>query len=80
MERTGYNSFLPSVEGWCIVGMWEQVLLGAFALGIAVFFWPGIKKIIAESEQAEERDWKGVLIPVALVVLFVMLLIVLSKG
>ena len=54
---------------------WEMVLLGA--LVVLVLFWvgPGIKPMLEQSRQAENRDWKGVLIPIVLVVLLVFLLI-----
>ena len=54
---------------------WEMVLLGA--LVVLVLFWvgPGIKPMLEQSRQAENRDWKGVLIPIVLVILFVFLLI-----
>jgi hypothetical protein len=52
-----------------------MVLLGA--LVVLVLFWvgPGIKPMLEQSSQAENRDWKGVLIPIVLVILFVFLLI-----
>jgi hypothetical protein len=54
---------------------WEMLLLGA--LVVLVLFWvgPGVKASLEKSRMAENRDWAGVLIPLALVVLFVMFLI-----
>jgi hypothetical protein len=54
---------------------WEMVALAAIAL--AVLFWsgPGIKAMLAQSRQAKERDWAGLLVPLLLVVAFVLLLI-----
>ncbi len=57
---------------------WEQLLLGAFALLIIFWFRPGIKAAMEQSKQAEEKDWKGALIPLAVVVLFVILLIAMA--
>ncbi len=54
--------------------LWEQLALGAIAIGVIFLFRPGIKAALQQSREAE-KDWKGVLIPIALVVLFVMLLI-----
>ncbi len=58
---------------------WEQILLGALA--ILLFFWfrPGIKAAMEQSRQSE-KDWKGALIPIGAVVLFVILLIALARG
>jgi hypothetical protein len=55
---------------------WETILLGAMV--ILVIFWmrPGIKSALAQSQQAKS-DWSGVLIPMALVVLFVIFLIMM---
>ena len=54
---------------------WEMLLLGV--LVVLVLFWigPGIKPMLEKSRQAEQRDWKGVLLPVAAVILFVVFLI-----
>lgn len=49
------------------------LLIGAAALFL---FLPGVKKTLADSEKAE-KDWPAVLMPIALVVLFVILLIAL---
>ncbi len=53
---------------------WEMIALGAIALIVIFLFVPGIKKIQEDSQKAE-KDWKGVLLPIGAVVLFVILLI-----
>jgi hypothetical protein len=47
------------------------VLLGAMLLVI----WPRAKHMLKHSPKATSDDWRGVLIPIVLVVLFVVLLI-----
>lgn len=59
---------------------WEQVLLGIAAMVILFLFWPGAKKMLEKSQQAENPDWKGALIPIGAVILFVILLIVMVKA
>lgn len=59
---------------------WEQILLGIGAVVILLLFWPGAKAALEMSKRAENPDWKGVLIPVALVVLFIILLIMMSRS
>jgi hypothetical protein len=54
--------------------LWEKLALGAVAIGAIFLFRPGIKAALQQSREAE-KDWKGVLVPLALVVLFVILLI-----
>jgi hypothetical protein len=53
---------------------WENLLLGAVA--ILVIFWmsPGIQASIEKSKTAK-ADWPGLLIPLALVILFVLFLV-----
>ncbi len=60
--------------------LWEQLLLGALGLGVLFLFRPGIKQAMEDSKNAENKDWKGALIPIGLVVLFVMLLIMVARG
>lgn len=54
---------------------WELLILGA--LVILVLFWitPGLKQAFKQSEEAENRDWAGALIPLAIVAAFVALLL-----
>lgn len=59
---------------------WEQVMLGAAAVVILFLFWPGTKKAMEQSRQAENPDWTGALIPIGGVVLFVIVLIVLASA
>ena len=53
---------------------WEIIVLLLMAGGVTHFFFPGIKTMLKQSEEAE-KDWPAVLIPLGLVVLFIMLLI-----
>ncbi len=57
---------------------WEQILLGIAACAIAFFFWPGVKRTLEQSRQAENPDWRGALLPIGIVVLFVIVLISLA--
>lgn len=59
---------------------WEQVLLGIAAVVILFLFWPGARKMLEQSQQAENPDWKGALLPIGVVVLFVIVLIALARG
>ena len=54
---------------------WEMVLLGAIALGVLIWAGPGVKVMLEQSRNAENRDWSGLLIPIVIVILFVFLLI-----
>ncbi len=54
---------------------WEKILTGILVLMVLLWFRPGIKAIFEQSQQAQEKDWKGVLIPIGLVVLFVIFLL-----
>ncbi len=54
---------------------WEILLLGVML--VLVLFWmgPGVKGMLEKSRQAEERDRMGLIVPLALVVIFVLFLI-----
>jgi len=54
---------------------WEMLLLGVLVLLVLFWIGPGIPAMLEKSRQAENRDWAGLLWPIALVVLFVLLLI-----
>jgi cytochrome c oxidase assembly factor CtaG len=62
------------------MAMWEQVLLGIAGFILVFLFWPGAKAAMERSKAVENPDWKGALFPLGLVVLFVILLVVISKG
>ncbi|MGH6636424.1 MAG: hypothetical protein ACRED0_09940 [Gammaproteobacteria bacterium] len=59
---------------------WEAVILGILALLLVFWFRPGIREALRQSREGEHKDWAGALIPIALVVLFVVLLITLAKS
>lgn len=58
---------------------WENVLLGALALLMIFWMKPGIKAALEKSKTAK-TDWPSLLIPLALVVLFVLFLIAMVKS
>ncbi len=55
---------------------WQKIIVLLLAGGVTFFFLPGVKQMLKQSEDAE-KDWPSILIPIALVVLFVLLLIAL---
>jgi hypothetical protein len=61
------------------LSMWENVLLGAFAILLIFWMKPGIKAALERSKTAQS-DWIGLLIPLGLVILFVLLLISMVKS
>jgi heme/copper-type cytochrome/quinol oxidase subunit 2 len=56
---------------------WEMLLMGAVVLLVLLWIGPGIKPLMEQSRRAESRDWAGLLLPIALVILFVLFLIML---
>ena len=52
-----------------------MIILGAVALGVLFWVGPGIKGMLKQSRQAENKDWAGVLLPIIIVVIFVFFLI-----
>ncbi|MEX0729206.1 MAG: hypothetical protein WED00_04160 [Aquisalimonadaceae bacterium] len=56
--------------------LWEIILAGAVAILVVMMFMPRIRESMQRSaEQDKPKDWKGALIPLALVALFVVFLI-----
>jgi len=62
------------------MAMWEQVLLGVGAFILLFLFWPGAKAAMERSKAAENPDWKGALIPIFMVIVFVILLIFMARA
>lgn len=58
---------------------WEMLLGGLAAVLVVLWFRPGVKAAIERSRTAK-KDWPAALIPLALVVLFVLLLIQMVRG
>jgi len=57
---------------------WEMILVAVLALALIFFLRPGIKAALEKSRVTEDKDWSGVLIPIAFVVLFVIFLIMIQ--
>ncbi|ADJ29101.1 hypothetical protein Nwat_2272 [Nitrosococcus watsonii C-113] len=57
---------------------WEMVLVGVIAILVILWFRPGIRAALQYGKQAEEKDWRGFLLPLAFVVLFVILLLAIA--
>ncbi len=55
------------------MGTWEKLLLGVVALLAVLWFWPGVKTLMQQSQEAE-KDWPAVIVPLLLVVLLVLFL------
>ncbi len=53
----------------------EMIMLGAIALGVLFWVGPGIKGALQQSKEAKNKDWRGVLVPIIIVVIFVFFLI-----
>ncbi len=56
---------------------WQMLLYGVIALLVIFWFRPGIKAAMQRSKDAE-KDWLAVLVPIAIVVLFVVFLVVMT--
>ncbi|MDQ5908420.1 MAG: hypothetical protein QG599_511 [Pseudomonadota bacterium] len=58
---------------------WEILLGGVAALLVVLWFSPGVKAALERSKTAK-KDWPSALIPIALVVLFILLLIQIVRS
>ena len=59
------------------MAMWEQIALGAIVLLLLFWYVPGIKATFKHSREAES-DWTGFLKPIAVVIMFIILLIIMA--
>lgn len=57
------------------LALWEKILLGVFAVVLVVWFLPGLKASLKQGEEQQDKDWKGLLVPLIIVILFIFLLI-----
>ena len=57
---------------------WEILLGGLAALLVVLWFRPGVK-VALERGRTAQKDWPAALIPLALVVVFVLLLVQLVR-
>lgn len=58
------------------MGTWEKLLIGALALGLLFWFYPGVKAMTERSRQAPS-DWPAVIVALVFVLLVVAVLIAL---
>lgn len=56
---------------------WEMVLAGIVAAAVTMWFLPGIRQQLSRTREATDqpKDWRGVILPLVFVALFVLLLI-----
>jgi len=54
---------------------WMKILSAIFIVAMLVYLLPRAKQMMEVSAQAENKDWKGVLIPLIAVVGFVFFLV-----
>jgi len=56
---------------------WEKIIWAVLLGGMIIYLWPQAKYMLKNSPKAQSGDWQAVLVPIALVVGFVVLLIML---
>ncbi len=56
------------------VATWEKVIVAILVIGLLIWLYPSLKQSMVESKEAE-KDWKGILIPLGMVVVFVAFLL-----
>ncbi len=55
---------------------WEKIVSAIIIGALVIFALPRLKQLLAQEKQEnEEKDWKGFIFPIALVVIFVIILI-----
>lgn len=56
---------------------WEIVVVGILAVLLVMWFLPGIRESMKRTDEQKEKDWRGALLPLLMVALFVIVLIML---
>lgn len=59
--------------------VWQQIGLGLIAAAALIFLLPAALRTQKRDRKASSEEWKGFLIPIAVVILFVILLILLVR-
>nr|VFK17011.1 MAG: hypothetical protein BECKLFY1418C_GA0070996_102813 [Candidatus Kentron sp. LFY] len=59
---------------------WEQILLGAAAILILLWFLPGTKRAVKESPKGTREDWLGLIKPIVMVIAFIIFMIFMARG
>lgn len=57
---------------------WEKIALGLIMGAVALLAFPGLRRSLKDAPKGTGNDWRGVLVPLVLVILFVFLLVKLS--
>ena len=55
--------------------MWLKIGSAMLLVMMLVMLWPSARRMMKESPKGTAEDWKGALIPLALVALFIVLLV-----
>ncbi|MCK5336829.1 MAG: hypothetical protein KAQ67_11735 [Gammaproteobacteria bacterium] len=58
---------------------WIQITSVLFLVAMAVFLFPRVKHAVANSPKAEKGDWMSIILPIAAVIGFVILLIMMVQ-
>ncbi|MCU7931392.1 MAG: hypothetical protein KZQ90_11375 [Candidatus Thiodiazotropha sp. (ex Codakia rugifera)] len=56
---------------------WSKIIWAVLLGAMILFLWPRAKHMLKNSPRAEQGDWQSVLLPIAFVVGFVILLIMM---
>lgn len=60
--------------------LWLKILTAVVMGYMAIRLWPAASRMLKHGPQGSSDDWKSVLLPIAAVIGFVVLLILLVRG
>jgi len=58
---------------------WMQIASAIMIIAMIVFLWPRAKHMVENSPKAEKGDWMSFIVPIAAVIGFVILLIMMVQ-
>jgi len=60
--------------------IWQLLLLGVGLVLLLMWWGPGIKAALKNPNKGTAADWKGLLLPIGAVIVFVVLLVLLARS
>lgn len=59
---------------------WMKILSAIMLVTLIVLLWPRAKQMLENSPKGTAQDWQSAIIPLAMVVGFVVLLVIMVRG
>lgn len=58
---------------------WTNIIYAILLGGMVIFLWPRAKDMLKNSPKGSNEDWKGFLLPMVGVILFIVFLVMMTR-